>query len=129
VAEDTSRVLEQLRSELELASYDAILMEDALANADSERTAEEALGDLLDALSYGVVTAMLARAASIRLLQSRPGPSGKLWEPGPTRSARIDDEDAVVVPLEADQATQIEVLAERLARTLSELRDADANQG
>lgn len=129
MAEDPSNLLEQLRAELELAGYDAVLLEDALAHADSDRTPEAALDDLLEALNDGVVTAMLAHAASIRLLQSRPGPRGKVWEPLPTRAGPVDDAAAFVLRLDADEAGRIEELAERLQGVITQLRDSDANEG
>lgn len=129
MAEDASILLEQLREELTSSGYEAVGLQAALVQAEDDGRPEDALDDLLGRLQDGVVTAMLAHAASIRLLQSRPGPRGRYWEPLPTMSAsREIDPEAFVVPLDMDRADQIEELAGRLDRVLSELRFGDADQ-
>jgi hypothetical protein len=81
MATDQDSILELLREELRAAGYGALVQENELASGGRDSSATQALDDLLGRLQTGVVPAMLAHAASIRNMTSRPGPRGPLWEP------------------------------------------------
>ena len=133
MAADQDSILELLRDELRAAGYGALVQEDELASNDLSRTDTQALDDLLGRLEIGVVPAMLAHAASIRNMTSRPGPRGPLWEPMPSRSnvpaVSIDSADNdISIRLNTDDASQIEAHARELDRLLKEIRGTGGNE-
>lgn len=134
MAADPSSILELLRDELRSAGYGGLVLEDELASEGIDRDVEQALDELLTRLQTGVVSAMLAHAASIRNLTLRPGPIGRLWEPPPSRSnVPADGSDStdsdIAILLDTDNASQIEAHARELDRLLSEVRGTSANKG
>jgi hypothetical protein len=131
MAEEPTIILEELRAKLDEAGYGAVVLEDSFRNAGRDRSAAEALDDLLELLREGVVVAMRAHAASIRNLQPQPGPRGRLWEPLPrarSRGAEVDG-DVWVLGLELTTADRIEEQATELARLIEQLQFSDADQG
>src|SRR4051794_33256807 len=131
MAADTEAVVRRLREELVSTGYGAIVQEDALSSQDQDRSAEQALEDLIERLRAGVVTAMQAHAASIRNLgRGRQTPRRGAWEPPPSRISRPaeEQEDEFAIKIDDERASRIEADANELADLLSQLRASHANE-